>query len=577
MGTYRKIQTTKPQQNWMVIPDNDLSDIFIGGYADNRFGSHPQSAMSRIRPRSQNAGTFSKRVYIEGPSKFPPEDRSVLEARGAVAFYDQSNDQPHNRPQSLTSQIMSELHRRAEPPKNRPVISSLERPALNFQLKHGDVENRSSLSTSRYRGKYHSNIRDGKGSINFSERSLALSIVRSRSALSNRSHEQYDSPRVETSSANQSPRSSNSLSPRDAERPVTSRSRVQTSLVYKRQRQPKHQGNDATTFGEVTRTSKRKDTSPSSPSPSATAQDRFGSHDSGISNPDLYSPEQSPAYNQTASVRKQPTIQVLPSDEAWVFPSDNITHDEATEQVDSSDFKYRTVGHIDKVNTDNDTDFPDPQHPSPNVPTLEAEFVSPKPKPRERDLRADDNHAKRDHEDDEEDEDELPEYLDSFQTASALTFRRPSLWNRVRDIGTTSLINDFGSIRASSSLNNSVTSGVGGSSTLSNDAFDGDGRHGNRKKRCPNCGEELQRAPTRFVAVRGNERNFLSWLLGNWGKPGRLQDISTIGLHVLASDDLRELISDYFCDTERPEEDEDATTVGKPLCITNLCRVKSAI
>ncbi|XP_012936365.1 uncharacterized protein LOC101853688 isoform X1 [Aplysia californica] len=126
--------------------------------------------------------------------------------------------------------------------------------------------------------------------------------------------------------------------------------------------------------------------------------------------------------------------------------------------------------------------------------------------------------------------DDFPEHLDSYSETLPLKHRRPSMWNKLRDLSPLSLLD-----RVMTPTERTITSSPGYTkaassskmSTASSDVRRSDSKH----ERCPNCGEMLQRAKPTLVAVKGNEKTFLSWILNKWGKRKELQSFGATSQH----------------------------------------------
>ena len=530
MGAQRHTQASRG--DWKVLPDNDLSDVFIGspGRGDRQTHRAHRLSTPSSGQRSQESGRRSlMNVLVDEHSR--PERGGVKFAKGhahsrGIGFELEHQQESHTIKQpadALTSQILSELHGRGKPkPRLLPSPSSSVSPTPQTP------ETRPSAPTLRHRvvKQLADSTPRSSSALNFSERSFALNLVRSSTALSqgaSRDEGGCYSP--------VSPRHGLSIGVTPS--PAAATFKPQYDITQDRDRRqigslPSQGRAAAGTYPTQTKQPL---------SPSALDRNKFGSRDSGISNSELCMLQQHPsnAYNKSSDYirgNSASTHQRI-STGSRVRPSDgDVTYEMSSSDLESPRNKHSKLPGVVTENynvDDNDEDdsvFLHPQLPndsrlvsgekgksssrqSSNTPDEEREING--------DIRGNKEEKPESGKEEENEDDDLPEYLDSFQAASALTFRRPSLWNKVRDIGTSNLIHDLSSTRVSSSLGNSMTSGYGGSSIHSNDASEEGGV--NKRKRCPNCGEELQRAPpTRFVTVRGNERNFLNWLMGHWGK-----------------------------------------------------------
>ncbi|GFS15049.1 hypothetical protein ElyMa_001439700 [Elysia marginata] len=492
MGAYRQGQTSMTSQpDWMVIPEEDMSDVFIGSATKHHAWSSHQPVSPETQYTQKSSCHSLMTSLVEEYSGPPKKDNGKVFIRRG-----QGGDQSKDALYSLTSQILSEIHSGKKSKLRQPSYTTSPRESVRPRA----LEERRHAQPSKHnsnRQRHSPSLRTSEA-LKFYERSLALNVVRSRSAMSQHISGETQSPRPSTSS-------DASLSPRETYISnidlTVSEGKLRHLRTQRSVRVRQYNGTspDANLDYDATPNSSHLQTTPSSPS--TFPQDYFGSNDSGISNPDLYTAEQPSLYS---NINKQSTSHRHLSGARRHQSSKDVIH-EVSEPDSLSPRSVRVFGEMsaDNIDRGTDDDYNDRTHFSVNKQDKDRQLGD----------------GGRDEEDAEEEDDELPEYLDSFQAASAATFRRPSLWARVRDLGASGIVHDLNSTRTTSSLGNSVTSGIGGSSIHSNDAYDIAGRHGNnKKKRCPNCGEELQKAPTRFVAVRGNEKNFLNWLLGQWGK-----------------------------------------------------------
>ncbi|RUS79761.1 hypothetical protein EGW08_012477 [Elysia chlorotica] len=531
MGAHRPAQASLSKPTWMVVPENGLSDICIGRQDSQPWSSsQPPSPATRSRPHAGRRSLMN--ICGENHAQTSRENGKVFTHRGQGNGY-RPDEQDESRSKStfraLTSQILSELHGRgksrprqllssssSESPRQRVSDSRTSTPSLRNRDRRqfGDTSPRNNPTIAgplprsnsalanhftRSPSAFADPLPRSNSALNFSQRSLALNLVRTKSAQGHQSPNESSSPRFDLAVP-----TSNLLS----EARVSSKEKYAAGVNggARKQNIPRLR------YGSNPDAKGKPDTiSETSPAPGALEfRETFGSRDSGISNSDLIPLEKSPRrvssesnYTREPSTRKRYASEVMgrkSTKDTILEVSESAYQKAACEMVGDVD--------IDNEDDDDDNDSVFPANHSVSPQTLETSVHSGSTKDPPGDV---------DEEEEGEEDDELPEYLDSFQAASSRKFRRPSMWNRVRDLGVPSLIHDLNSTRTSS-LGNSVTSGVGAASIHSNDSYDSDFRQSSKKKRCPNCGEELQRAPARLVAVKGNERNFLNWLLGNWGK-----------------------------------------------------------
>ena len=498
MGAHRSAEASLSKPDWMVIPENDLSDVFIGRREHQTWSSH-QSPTLTTRHRPRNGRKSLMTIFVEEHSQAFKDHSNIFtkHRQGNDLGPDENHDKKSKHSfHSLTSQILSEIHGRGKStPKQH--VSSVS--SQRFKLQSLDRRTKPPPSRNKASKQLVDPFPKSNSALNFSQRSLALNLVRTRSALSQHSAFESGSLREDHKLPVYSPFSDGSVSSRETYS-------VNQDIAAKQKEGARKRQSPRLSYGSSVTAKDGPDTTQETPSsPDALEHDHFGSHDSGISNPDLCPLEKTPQHAQEVSSKTREQLprkryasggMGLMSSKDTIFELSESGYPKALREVDDTD---------DDDNSDNDKDnvFPVEQKTSPTIPVTAV-------------------HRNRGEDEEEEEDDELPEYLDSFQAASTVAYRRSSLWNRVRDLGASALIQDFSSTRTTSSLGNSVTSGIGAASIHSNDTYDIDTRQRSKNKLCPNCGEELQRAPTRFVAVKGNERNFLSWLLGHWGKVGSL-------------------------------------------------------